>query len=120
MIRMMLWTSASVVKMPMMPWSLWSVNGGSKSIVQAANEQQVSELLNDGNGIGNSTCPKSFPDFVDLTFEFACDHLRRGFGAGKIGCALRRYLGPAETNCAMALPFGCLIMGLQMNGKNDK
>ena len=43
-------------------------------LVQAANEQQVRELLNDGNGIGNSTCPKSFPDFVNLTFEFACDH----------------------------------------------
>ena len=73
-------------------------------LIKAADEQQVRELFNDGNGIGNSTCPKSFPDFVDLTFEFACDHDRRGFGAGKIGCELRRYLGPAETIFAMALP----------------
>jgi len=43
-------------------------------LIKAADEQQVRELFNDGNGIGNPACPKGFPDFVDLAFQLACDH----------------------------------------------
>jgi hypothetical protein len=42
--------------------------------VQALGEEQVSELLNDGERIGDATGSQAVPDAVDFGFGFACDH----------------------------------------------
>jgi len=43
-------------------------------LVQAAEEEQIRDLLNDFQWIGNATGPESVPDAVDLIAQFACQH----------------------------------------------
>lgn len=43
-------------------------------LVQALDEKQVGELLDDGERIGDAAGPEGVPDAVDFGFDFACDH----------------------------------------------
>ena len=36
--------------------------------ILAAQKQQKGKLLNDGERVADTTCPKRFPDFIDLAF----------------------------------------------------
>ncbi|MNZ90479.1 hypothetical protein D3C78_1094420 [compost metagenome] len=58
----------------------WHANGigdlltlGMK-VVEAADEQQVGELFDDGNGVTDTAGPEGFPDLVDLVAELASEH----------------------------------------------
>ena len=42
--------------------------------VQALNEKQIGELLDDGEGIGDAAGPESVPDAVHFGFDFASNH----------------------------------------------
>jgi hypothetical protein len=43
-------------------------------LVQPLDEEQVGELLDDGERIGDAAGPEGVPDAVDFGFDFACDH----------------------------------------------
>ncbi len=43
-------------------------------LVQALDEKQVGELLDNGEWIGDAAGPQGVPDAVDFGFDFACDH----------------------------------------------
>jgi hypothetical protein len=43
-------------------------------LVQAFDEEQVGELLDDGERVGDAAGPQGVPDAVDFGFDFACDH----------------------------------------------
>lgn len=43
-------------------------------LVQALDEEQVGELLDDGERIGDAAGPQGVPDAVDFGFDFASDH----------------------------------------------
>jgi hypothetical protein len=43
-------------------------------LVEATYEEQVGHLFDDGKRVGKSACPKGFPHFIDLRFEFSGDH----------------------------------------------
>jgi hypothetical protein len=43
-------------------------------LVQALDEEQVGELLDDGERIGDAAGPEGVPDAVDFGFDFASDH----------------------------------------------
>lgn len=43
-------------------------------IVEPALEQQVGDLLDHLDGVGNAAGPESVPDGIDLAAEFACEH----------------------------------------------
>lgn len=43
-------------------------------VVKAADEEQVGELLDHRDGVGDAAGPEGFPDFIDLVAEFACEH----------------------------------------------
>ena len=43
--------------------------------VQPLDEEQVGELLDNGERIGNTAGSEGVPDAVDFGFDFACDHL---------------------------------------------
>ena len=42
--------------------------------VQPLDEEQVGELLDDGEGVGDAAGPEGVPDAVDFGFDFASDH----------------------------------------------
>jgi hypothetical protein len=43
-------------------------------VVQALDEEQVGELLDDGEGVGDAACPEGVPDAVHFGFDFASNH----------------------------------------------
>ena len=43
-------------------------------LVQALDKEQVGELLDDGEGVGDAAGPERVPDAVDFGFDFASDH----------------------------------------------
>jgi len=43
-------------------------------LIQALYEQQVGQLLNDGEGVGDAFRLHGIPDMVDFRFELASDH----------------------------------------------
>ena len=46
-------------------------------LIQPLDEEQVGELLDDGERIGDAPGPEGVPDAVDFGFDFACDHWMR-------------------------------------------
>jgi hypothetical protein len=52
-------------------------------LVEALDEEQVGELLDDGEWIGDAAGPQGVPDAVDFGFDFACYHLLQ---AGLAAC----------------------------------
>src|SRR5690625_3376481 len=44
-------------------------------LIQITDEDQVSQLFDDGDRIGHSACPESIPDLIDLGFQRACYHM---------------------------------------------
>ena len=55
-------------------------------LVEPAHEQQVGDLLDHLERIGDAARPEGVPDLVDLRAEFTCQH------ALSVWCALRLYL----------------------------
>jgi hypothetical protein len=53
-------------------------------VVQHLHEEQISHLLQDGEGIGNATCPEGVPNAVNSVFYFACNHIAKYLIAAKI------------------------------------
>jgi hypothetical protein len=45
-------------------------------VVQAAQKEQIGDLLNHLYGVGNAAGPEGVPDLVYLAFEFASEHVR--------------------------------------------
>jgi hypothetical protein len=43
-------------------------------VVQPAQEQQVGDLLDDLQRVGDTAGPEGIPDAVDLALEVTCDH----------------------------------------------
>lgn len=43
-------------------------------LVEPAEENQVSDLLDDRDGVGDAARPEGFPEAVDFGFELSCDH----------------------------------------------
>jgi hypothetical protein len=50
------------------------------SVVQAADEQQVGDLLHHLHRVGDAAGPEGVPDGVDLAAEFAGEHGDAGIG----------------------------------------
>jgi hypothetical protein len=46
----------------------------SSRVVQAAQEEQVGDLLDHFNGVGDAAGPEGVPDLVDFAFEVAGEH----------------------------------------------
>ena len=44
-------------------------------VVQTAQEEQVGDLLDDLQGVGDTTGPEGVPDLVDLALDVAGDHV---------------------------------------------
>ena len=44
-------------------------------VVQAAQEEQAGDLLDDLDGVGDAAGPKGVPDLVDFAFEVAGEHV---------------------------------------------
>ena len=44
--------------------------------IQRTNKHEVGELLDDGQRVGNSTCPDIRPDFINFISNCACYHLK--------------------------------------------
>ena len=66
--------------------------------IQALDEEQVGELLDDGEGIGNAAGPQGVPDAVDFGFDFASDHWiseAKGFAER---CHRARQMGRGNPN----------------------
>jgi hypothetical protein len=43
-------------------------------LIEPLDEQQIGELLDDRQRVGDPAGPHGVPDLVDSAFEFACDH----------------------------------------------
>jgi hypothetical protein len=43
-------------------------------LIQPLDEQQIRELLDDLDGVGNAARPERIPDLVDLVSNLACQH----------------------------------------------
>ncbi|BCB33784.1 hypothetical protein KaCgl_17580 [Corynebacterium glutamicum] len=44
------------------------------ALIELTHEQQIGELFNHGDGVGDATGPESVSDFVYLGLESACNH----------------------------------------------
>lgn len=48
------------------------------ALVEVLDKEQVGELLNDGNRVGNAAGPEGVPNAVDVVFEGAGNHVLQG------------------------------------------
>ena len=46
-------------------------------LVESLDEEQVSELLDDSEGVGDATGPHSVPDLIHFGFQFASNHIKK-------------------------------------------
>jgi len=55
-------------------------------IVQSADEEQVGDLLDDFDGIGDAAGPEGIPDLIDLILDGAGDHGLANCTAARVRC----------------------------------
>jgi hypothetical protein len=65
-------------------------------VVQAAQEEQIGNLLDDFDGVGDAAGPEGVPDLVDFAFEVAGEHGSGGVGNGGNGTAQNERKGLRE------------------------
>jgi hypothetical protein len=51
-----------------------SAPSGKMQVVQAAQKEQISDLLNHFNRVGNAARPEGVPNLVNFAFEIAGEH----------------------------------------------
>ncbi len=88
-------------------------------LIQPPNKQQVGELLQHLQWVGDAAAPEGIPDSVDLVAQLAGEHRGRcgargdgglgGWGAGPVATAA----GPATAGCGGVSSWGCQAWGLQ-------
>lgn len=73
---------------------------GGVDVVQALDENEIGELLDDGQRVRDAPCPEGRPDAVNLGLDFPCDHFAPQIGQEEIRDAdwlLATYLYQGEA-----------------------
>jgi hypothetical protein len=78
-------------------------------VVEAAEEEEVGDLLHDFEGVGDASGPEGVPDTIDLAADFTGEHgkvLRLGSGDRGLGPGSPDWNGRGKVKLAFALGSG--------------
>jgi hypothetical protein len=76
-------------------------------VVQAAQKEQVGDLLDDLDGVGDAAGPEGVPDLVDFAFEVAGEHGDVRSGGSEAGLTVK----------SASSPRGCCVRRYQINSE---
>ncbi len=89
-------------------------------IVESPDEEEVGNLLDDFERIGNAACPKGIPDLIDLTADFTGEHAgwfypaNSGKATGKIAC--EKVFPSEHCSCSRSVQSGSAFSGTALRG----